>query len=74
VSAEKVGVRQYAVLLRAHRSRPYRMVRPVGYLEVRAARRLHARGLLMPALGWPGCYKLTAIGEIRALRVIEGWA
>lgn len=56
---EKVGERQYALLLRARRSKPYRLVRPYGYLEMRAVRRLVARGLLRPALGWPGCWTLT---------------
>lgn len=44
-------------LLRRARQSPARMVKPAGYLERRACRRLEARGFLVPTLGFPDCWR-----------------
>lgn len=58
----RVGERQYAVIFRARRSR-LGYVMPGGFLERRALRRLEARGVMKPALGFPDVWELTLSGR-----------
>jgi hypothetical protein len=73
-SAETIGTSQYAVIMRARRS----IFKPVGgfvspndFLERRACKRLEARGLLAPAIGYPDCWTLTERGRECWLRVVS---
>lgn len=66
---ERVGERQYVVLYRARRGR-LGHVMPGGYLERRACRRLTARGLLAPLVGYPDVWTLTPEGQ-RAWLVVQ---
>jgi hypothetical protein len=59
---ECVGPVQASLLDRVARS-PLRYVAPGGFLELRAARRLAARGILVRAWGWPGLYTLTPYAD-----------
>jgi hypothetical protein len=52
-----IGQRQDTVIRRARRSR-YSYVMPANYLERRACRRLTARGIMSPALGFPDVWRL----------------
>lgn len=56
--AQHFGARQNAMILRGRSSR-LGFVRPVGYLDRRALRRLAARGVIVPAVGWPDTWKLV---------------
>lgn len=57
MSEENLGCVQMRILQRAQMSK-VGFVRPSGYLEMRAIRRLVKRGLLVPAIGWPDTWKL----------------
>ncbi len=50
-----IGPVQIRIIARATGSR---MVMPADFLERRACRRLAARGILVPALGYPDCWRL----------------
>lgn len=52
-----IGPRQIGMILRALGS-PSRMVMPSDFLERRACRRLAQRGVFVPALGYPDCWRL----------------
>ena len=57
---ECVGPLQARLLDRvAAAGRPYWAVAPSGFLELRAVRRLAARDILCPLLGFPGVWTLT---------------
>lgn len=51
-----LGERQYEVIRRAQMS-TLGMVMPAGFLERRACRRLVARGIFVPAIGFPDVWK-----------------
>lgn len=52
---KNIGPVQIRIITRALSGR---MVMPADFLERRACRRLAARGILVPALGYPDCWRL----------------
>jgi hypothetical protein len=61
-NAEQIGERQYAVLLRARKSK-IGAVMPGGFLERRACRRLVQRGIFEPYVSFPDVWRLTEHGK-----------
>lgn len=57
----RIGTRQAALLRRCG---PLRIITAFNYLDRRALRRLEARGIVRPAIGWPNSWKITEDGRV----------